>query len=482
MTAILTSKRRLSQIPRGAVSIDWTNDLAKSGLVSLVLPRNTANRHYNAPAFVRNRYGDAVQCTGGGFIWQRTPAFGSKASIYMLGGLGQEAGGTALPLSVGTTTSGGNQLFALQGFTSASLLARAIVRTSNGGGISTAELAGSGDGVVYPDDTTWLAVYDGTANLGLYRNGVNAVASRSNTAVSGPLSSMDNIALGGVMRGTPTAAGGGSRQYLGMAFNQALGSEHAKELNRNPWQVLRPTTRRIWVPVSVGGGAGNASGSLAGLVLSPASAGAYGAAQATATLSSIGITPAQASASGGASIAGNAAASLAALSLTAAQASASGAASASAALDGITIAPSTASASGSSQASAALVALQIAPASATAFGGASVPGNASATLASLSTTPATASASGAATAAGPLVGMNLTPAQAQAAGSAWASAELRALSVTPASGLARGPVTAPELGAYLSVADARAYLSVAQSTTYLSVADATRRISVKAAS
>lgn len=61
---------------------------------------------------------------------------------------------------------------------------------------------------------------------------------------------------------------------------------------------------------------------------------------------------------------------------------------------------------------------------------------------------------------------------------------------TSTGGLIRGPVTAPELGAELSVAESLVYLSmapgvsrlsVAQSTTYLSVADATRRISVKAA-
>ena len=239
-------------------------------------------------------------------------------------------------------------------------------------------------------------------------------------------------------------------------------------LTDNPFQIYKPIERRVWVPVSAGG-AGNASGSLAGLVLSPASAGAYGAAQATATLSSIGITPAQASASGGASIAGNAAASLAALSLTAAQASASGAASASAALDGIAIAPSTASASGSSQASAALVALQIAPASATASGGASVPGNASATLASLSTTPATASASGAATAAGPVVGMNLTPAQAQAAGAAWVAAELRALSITPATATA-GDSSGP--GIDWSVTGARAIVPPATTRAIVAHFDA----------
>lgn len=253
MAAIITSKRRQSQIPSdtSAVAIDWANDLAKAGLVSLILPRNTANRFYASPSLVSTRYGNGVAC-GGGFIWQRTPTFGSEASIFMLGGLGQDISGAALPASIGTTTSGGNQLFALQGFASVSLPARAIIRTSNGGVISTAELAGSGDGVIYPDNTSWLAVYDGTASLGLYRNGVNAVASRANTAASGALSSMDNIALGGVMRGTPTIAGGGSRQYLGMAFNQALKAEHAKELQRNPWQVLRPAQRCIFVPVSGG--------------------------------------------------------------------------------------------------------------------------------------------------------------------------------------------------------------------------------------
>lgn len=187
-------------------------------------------------------------------------------------------------------------------------------------------------------------------------------------------------------------------------------------------QTMLPGFGHVLDVTSAGGGiAGNASGSLAGLALSPAVAAASGAAQAAAALPSIGIAPAQATASGGVSIAGNATASLGALSLTSAQASASGAA----------------------QASAALAALQIAPASAAASGGASVPGNASAALASLSTTPATASASGAATAAGPLVGMNLTPAQAQAAGAAWASAELRALSITPATATAgddTGPV------------------------------------------
>lgn len=60
---------------------------------------------------------------------------------------------------------------------------------------------------------------------------------------------------------------------------------------------------------------------------------------------------------------------------------------------------------------------------------------------------------------------------------------------TCTAGLIRGPVTAPEFGTELSVAESLAYLSVvpgvsllsvAQSATYLSVADATSRISVKA--
>ena len=44
------------------------------------------------------------------------------------------------------------------------------------------------------------------------------------------------------------------RVYLAAVWNRALSSAEIKQLSANPWQLFAPTERRIWVPVTAGGG------------------------------------------------------------------------------------------------------------------------------------------------------------------------------------------------------------------------------------
>lgn len=152
-----------------------------------------------------------------------------------------------------------------------------------------------------------------------------------------------------------------------------------------------------WELVS-GGGAGNASGSLDAVTITPPSATGAGSAAASGSPASVSIAGPTATASGGA--AGNASGSLDSVTLTPPSATATGKASASTTPGSVSITPptATASAGGTGNAFATFMALVLSPAAATASGGASATGSPSV----ITLTAPIATASGTSSGAGQL--------------------------------------------------------------------------------
>lgn len=437
MAHLLLPSRRLSQ-PQTAVGIDPSSPISR-GLVGYINPAARDFQAIGAPSLVMTGVGAALAGNGSSMAFKNVPAFTDAATILFVGNWLSGSGNHVA--SIGTSTTG-DQCFIFQSGATGASRPRALIRTAQGGSITTAETLGSGNDTSYPEIGVWVARYDGTTALKIYRNGEDFTGSNANTGASGSMASMNNIGLGGTNRGTDAFAGAGQLQTLGLYWNRALSPSEISEISRNPWQLFRPAQRRIYFDAGSGGGSvvGNASGALVSIGLDSATATASGStvipATGTASLAAVSLIASQSGASG----VGSASSALDPVGITAANATASGGtsipATGSGALVGISLASTQGLANGSALASAALDNISLTAAIGSASAGTSIPGNASASLASASISPASAQATAAATAAGPIVGMNLTPAQAQAASEAWASAQLAEIGLTAATGTA----------------------------------------------
>ena len=251
MAWINTRGTRLSQ-PSGPVEVDWGNPLSK-GLVSVINPASRDWLTIGAPSVSAGDQGIKLDGNGSSMVYKSTPKFGSEATILYVGNF---LTGAHFQVGVGTS-GGGNQLFIIQPGASGVAWPRGLIRTANGGGVSTVEVSGSAPESEWTTTDVWACVYDGTNQLRIYRNGVDVSGTRNNTAASGAMSDMDNFALGGVNRGTDGFAKSGQFEYLGYAWNRALSAAELSEIGQSlkaPWQLFKPVTRRVYF--DVGGSSG----------------------------------------------------------------------------------------------------------------------------------------------------------------------------------------------------------------------------------
>lgn len=290
-------------------------------------------------------------------------------------------------------------------------------------------------------------------------------------------------------------------------FRSEFSQQELRELSANPWQLFKPTERRLWVPVSAGGAI-----SVTGQSVTQATQSTAGAISQTHLLTGAPCT--QANQSGSASVAQTHV--LSGQSVAQSNTSTAGAVGA--------VTPHTLTGADCSQANGSTAGVvtqthllagascqQVNTGAADAVtqvhmlaGAASQQINTS-PAGAVSAVPVITLTGAACSQANTSTGAPVTqthvlmaaPVAVDHIASASAIVQTHMLAGsncsqgnTSTGGLIRGPVTAPELGAELSVAESLVYLSmapgvsrlsVAQSTTYLSVADATRRISVKAA-
>jgi hypothetical protein len=230
---------RLSQA--GATSIDWGNPIAR-GLVSVLNAPTVINK---VGAFPLSAYTKGISHLGDGssLAFQNTPAFGSAATIVLLATAFRDASGVTTGSYLGGlgNSSAGNQLFSISTASQlGSVAMRAIIRTTNGGGITTAESASIPTGVSSSVMEVFAAVYDGTTSLKLYRNGADDTAGNLNTAASGSISTLDTNCLGGIRRGTNLySQTGGQYNELSAVWNRALTKAELVSISANPWQIFR---------------------------------------------------------------------------------------------------------------------------------------------------------------------------------------------------------------------------------------------------
>lgn len=123
--------------------------------------------------------------------------------------------------------------------------------------------------------------FNGTA-VTVFRNGARAGTATLTSAVG---ATTGGIGIGAYVPGGGNEACVGIRLFAAGIVLDGSGAE----LSRNPWQLFAPQTRRIWVPVSAGGGSTT-------VTATPANAAASGTTAAVVRV--IGATPADAAATG----------------------------------------------------------------------------------------------------------------------------------------------------------------------------------------
>lgn len=246
--------------PQYLTAVDWGNPLS----LGLSAPVTQFSSRVGSPPFVVSPVGLAHSANGSSYLQSSgTVPFTDKITILYVGNFSRPATSN---LFGGIGTSGaGNQLFSFQNDTSAS--ARAIIRLVNGGGVTTAESASLGTATPPLAFDVWMAVYNGTSALKLYRNGNDDTAGNANTAATGSASEFDRVCLGGINRGTDAFAQTGQFSVLTLAWNRALSANEIKYISNNPWQIFKAPSRKLWVV-----GAGSSAAALAGNAAAQASA------------------------------------------------------------------------------------------------------------------------------------------------------------------------------------------------------------------
>lgn len=259
---ILARSTRLNQ-PGATVEIDPTNPLSH-GLVGNINPAARNFQSVGAVAFKSTEGGVALLGTGASFAFKNVPLFGNGATLLFVGNW--LTGGSHVA-AIGNSGTG-DQCFIFQAGATGTSRPRALIRTVNGGGITTAETLGSGNDTQYDQIEVWCARYDGTTALKLYRNGNDFTGGNANTSASGSISTLNNISLGGTNRGSDAFASSGQRQVLGLYWSRALSPAEIKEISRNPWQIFKPVQRRIYFDMGAGGGGEPATHDTSGTITS----------------------------------------------------------------------------------------------------------------------------------------------------------------------------------------------------------------------
>lgn len=278
--------------PQGFAQIDWGNPITRGilGEINAASPGIGAAYVGGANSTVVTPMGLAHAGNGSRFIWKDSQPIGSAATILLISNVRNKSDGTNIFGGIGTTTAG-NQFFAFQGPQSGASF-RAVIRLANGGGFTSRESASiPSAGADITDLSVWCAVYDGTTNLRLYRDGVDDSGTNINTAASGAATGLNCFSLGGINRGTDSFAVSGQNQALIVPWNRALSVDEAKSITANPWQIFKSQSRRIFV-ASAGGAAAlasnaaaQASASAAATTAIPITAAALSIASASGALS-----------------------------------------------------------------------------------------------------------------------------------------------------------------------------------------------------
>lgn len=255
LVCVNTLAKRKTQ-PRGVGRIDWSNPITK-GLVAAINPAAPDPQliRVGTPVYVPTAYGVALKnpndTTINGLTKTVAP-MGSAATIVAYCTIPEDATTAFLVAGFASNAypSPFGAIFAFQGSLPSAGpggLVRAVVRTVDGGGdLSTAD-AGTYQAVWGTVPAVWVAVYDGTSNLTLYRNGKDITASRSSTAASGALSTIDNFSLGLLNRATNNSSGPNTQNLLGLGFNRVLSPAEIASISANPWQIFKAATKPIYV-------------------------------------------------------------------------------------------------------------------------------------------------------------------------------------------------------------------------------------------
>jgi hypothetical protein len=220
-------------------------------LVGYINPALRDATQIGNPSYSKTPGGIAIAGTGSSLLFKSVPSFSNSATILFVGNW---LTGGSHSASIGNSGSG-DQCFIFQSSTTGISRPRALIRTSAGGGVTTAEAIGSGNDTQYDQIEVWCARYDGTTALKLYRNGKNYTAGNASTAASGSISTLNNIGLGGTNRGSDSFAAAGQLQTLGLYWNRALSDDEILVIGSNPWQLFRPVQRRVYFDMGAGGGA-----------------------------------------------------------------------------------------------------------------------------------------------------------------------------------------------------------------------------------
>lgn len=240
--------------PQGFAQIDWGNPITRGilGEINAASPGIGAAYVGGANSTVVTPMGLAHAGNGSRFIWKNSQPIGSAATILLISNARNGGYGANIFGGIGTTTAG-NQLFAFQGPSSGASF-RAVIRLADGGGYTSRESASiPSPSADITNLSVWCAVYDGTTNLRLYRNGVDDSGTNINTGASGAATGLNCFSLGGINRGTDSFAMSGQNQALIVPWNRALSVDEAKSITANPWQIFKAPQRRIFV-ASAGGG------------------------------------------------------------------------------------------------------------------------------------------------------------------------------------------------------------------------------------
>ena len=169
------------------------------------------------------------------------PALGAAATLVVYGNLKFQTTLSGFAIAVGTSGAG-SQVFAIQP-PNDTTPARGVLRVVDAGGITTAESSIAG-GVDTPDLAVYALTYNGTS-LTIYKNGIDITSTRLNTAATGAMSSMDNVALNGVNRGTDAFGVTGQKSVGGYVYNRVLTPGELLALAENFWQVFPATENRL---------------------------------------------------------------------------------------------------------------------------------------------------------------------------------------------------------------------------------------------
>jgi hypothetical protein len=98
----------------------------------------------------------------------------------------------------------------------------------------------------------WIAG-NGSANGYIYRDGVKQTLSTS-TRISTFYNASQKLRVGNMGDDASTTHPCDDPVYLVVVWDRLLSEAEAKTVSENPWQIFKPIPRRIFVPVSAGGG------------------------------------------------------------------------------------------------------------------------------------------------------------------------------------------------------------------------------------